>query len=1528
MKKILYTVAIAAIASLGLHAGSDIVRNHNVLGRAPVFKEFAKPAPKASVAMPAIVASVYDYNDNTIGMYEIPSEANGVFNKLSDVSSYYGGSIKGDIYYACHDGRYGDDGYWDTDSDPHGHKIQGYNIDGWTAVGPEINVSTYRASDMAINPTNGLAYAFCDYGAMMYSLYSIDLATGEQEVHASGSTMFPEETSRALAFNADGVLYGVTKNGYFGTVNLETGVNSKAVNLNVSGDLKHNWTAAFDPDNGNFIFICNYAETSTKHKSVIYSINPITGEKTELVTFEDKCITSMYIDTEKVADNAPAAVSSVNSAFENGSLSGSISFTMPSILSNGDAATGNAVWSIEENKEVIASGTAAMGSSVQANIAASEAGKHIYTIYVTNDNGKGAKTRYVCWVGPDVPCAPENVQVVYDEDSNTFAVSWNAVTTGVNSGWIAADDISYTVVRNPGNVTVAQNIKETAFTDTYTPQGIENITYSVTAAHGDNVSEAGVSESLATGTLALPYLMSEAAGRNNYGYDWTIIDNNADGKTWETQSTSVVYNYSSTETADEWLISPPIMAAAGNKYFVKVTAYAQMSSYVERIEAKAGYAPTAEAMTVAALDTTVVNQTMSAPQIIEFEVTATQNGKLYIGLHCVSEADKYKLTLKDVAISAPVSLQSPGEVTDFVAVAAKDGSLSVSCRGKAPLKASDGTDLSSNVGIKVLRNGVVVFETENVAPGAEFTFDDNDIASEGIVSYTALATQGNLSGKECAEFKTYVGISSPGVCTDVKLVYNEADNTMTASWKAPEVGYYGYPLNGEKTYCVEVFPDNAYYHGNVTHKDITETSYTFTPTFDGGEDHGMVYVKVYAENSKGAGFGVKSENLPFGKALTLPFTESFPNYTLEHPWGDGASNGPQIASISDDERSINFQQFNGWNRLMDRSFNSADGAQDGDNGFAGMFGWSYVCDSEGNYYDEWTELISPRIDLGDEAHPMLSFYTFNWLNYNGLCLNEIEVSVVCEGQRNVEKTVVVGDLGTTQCWEYVAVDLTKYAGKTIYLIFKGTIKADGDYGYNWILLDNIRIDKAAATDLAVEGISAPVVAEPGSEFTVKARVSNIGGGDVAEHTVTLFKNNKVVEVRELGTLAFSTSEIVEFNTSLSVTDPIANEFYIEVSTEGDNEAENNLTNKAIVARNLLVLPEPLDVTYSPDTKVMSWTAPDLSTAAPAPYLDDFEDYGDFEGVLEFATEAGDWVFVDLDKKPIGGIISASTYEFIEFPGIPTHSTQSWWVQSRMFEDFDNGYMGYSGVQYLANMYVVNDAFNAAEHQDDWAISPLLCGRQQLISLWAKSYDRYTPEKLEFYYSDGPAEPDDFTLITTVNAVPGDWTNYVFAVPEGARRFAIRGCSYAYMGTNQCFIDDVTFVPAEGEPQELELIGYNLYKDNEKVNDEPQKAVNFAVDADPEEHVYAVSAVYDKGESRAIAIGEENGVENVNTSNITISAGNGQITISGLVDQSYSVTNTIGIVVAADTASGSVSIPVTPGIYLVTVNFTTTKVVVK
>lgn len=1487
----------------------------------------------ANAQIPRIVASVYDHQTGETGMYRLPDAPGGELTKLSSVSSYYGGSLdprgEANVYYACHDGRYSD--YWDTDSDPHGHKIRGYDTETWQPVGPEMNLPTYRSSDMAIHPQTGTAYAFCDYGSMMYNLFAIDLTDGSStQIYPGGSTMLPDDSARAMAFAPDGTLYGVTKVGKFGTIDLSTGRLTPISSLGISMDLRHQATGAIDPDTGNFIFIFNtneggYNGAAADEIARIYSIKPSSGEKTLLASFPGKEITSMYIEPDRTAPTAPGIPGELSADLPGGSLSGTLGFTMPSSLYDGSPASGTANWTIADGTTPIASGEASYGIEISAYVTFAEGGLRKLSFWASNDAGEGKKNRASLWVGPDVPMAPQNVMVSFDEPSGTFDISWDAVSEGEHGGFVNPSAIKYDVVRMPGEEKIAEGISPTNFTYVYVPSGIESVSFKVVACQGELESAPGLSLPVTAGSVALPYDLMSGDYYTRLE-NWTIEDVNDDGSTWENYSDGPRYKYSSSNAADDWLISPPFNAMAGCHYKVNVAFHCQSTSYPERIEAKYGYAASSDAMTEVLLPATDVRVLKADRLSFELDLVPDQDGKFFIGFHAISDRDKYYLYLTDLKIAPPIGEGSPEACTDLAVTADRGGELQVSGRGVAPTFNTEGGRLPSLSKIEIRRDNISVFEIENPMPGEEFEFADS-LGEPGNYSYTATAFNGDAAGVPSEAKTVYVGINRPGTVSNIHIEETDIPGEIHVSWNAPEKDWEGNPLNGDLSYKVEIYPDNAYYHGNYTETGIEGTECTLTPSFADGRDHGFVFVKVSAVNSKGEGFGEKSDNIPVGNPIATPFRESFPNYTLEHPWGDGRSNGPQIASISDDERSMSFTQYNGWNRMMDRSFPNSEGAQDGDNGFAGMFGWSYADDSEEGRHNEFTELLSPKIDLAGLESPMLTLYTYNWLSAaNGQDINELDIDVICQGERQRVSHTVIKDLGSTQRWELLAVDLAQYKGKVVSLVITGTVKSQNDQGYNWVLIDNIRIADMAPVDVEVTEIQAPVKASPGEPFEVSAYVCNKGSQELNSLQASLVHNGKVVELRDLDPLGFNKGLELSFETALTPLDPIGNNYSIKVDAEGDADVSNNESATATVARNIKLLPEPQNAFYDEGRGGnFQWMAPDLSSAAPEPTFENFEAYTSFENEGIFTTEVGEWILVDVDQKPIGGMINNATMEMLELPGIPTHSRQSWWVQSRYFEDFNDSYYGHSGVNYLANMYVVNESFTEGESQDDWAISPELCGREQLVSLWARSYSRDYPETVEFWYSEGSTAPEDFTLLKRHENISPDWTEYIMVVPEGGLRFAIRGCSYAPMGTAQTFIDDVTFVGAGSTPQELHLIGYNIYRGNELTATCPAGSAAYQA-ADGAE--YSISALYEEGESRAVEVAEGSAIRKNDSRNLCVSSNDGQILITGLQGMPYCIFDASGRIMASGIGADRAVTDVEKGVYVIRAAGRTFKAIAK
>ena len=188
--------------------------------------------------------------------------------------------------------------------------------------------------------------------------------------------------------------------------------------------------------------------------------------------------------------------------------------------------------------------------------------------------------------------------------------------------------------------------------------------------------------------------------------------------------------------------------------------------------------------------------------------------------------------------------------------------------------------------------------------------------------------------------------------------------------------------------------------------------------------------------------------------------------------------------------------------------------------------------------------------------------------------------------------------------------------------------------------------------------------------------------------------------------------------------------------------------------------------------------------------------------------------------------------------------------------------------------------------------------------------------MKVWYSTTDTDPVNFTALTP-NAIElgATWLEYRFMLPEGARYFAINCISDDSFAM---FVDDITFndmsVPV------WTLTGYEVTCNGETV----------ATVAEPEfTHPggggkYAVRPVYAEGYGEycdAIDVATsmisdiESGVK-VNTiaGAIVVTGAHGPVTVTNVAGQSFTA------------ASGTIQ--VNPGVYLVTVDDTTVKVVVK
>lgn len=156
----------------------------------------------------------------------------------------------------------------------------------------------------------------------------------------------------------------------------------------------------------------------------------------------------------------------------------------------------------------------------------------------------------------------------------------------------------------------------------------------------------------------LPYVNSfdDAALQKHF----TIIDANEDGRTWNWYNGMARYTYNSANQGDDWLISPQIYLQAGKKYVFSIQAHAQSANYPERLEVKAALAPESldepvSAALMAAGTVVIAPSDVTTAGFVPFTndaFTVAETGFYYIGVHAISDADKYYLFVDDFALEA------------------------------------------------------------------------------------------------------------------------------------------------------------------------------------------------------------------------------------------------------------------------------------------------------------------------------------------------------------------------------------------------------------------------------------------------------------------------------------------------------------------------------------------------------------------------------------------------------------------------------------------------------------------------------------------------------------------------------------------------------------------------------------------------------------------------------------------------------------------------------------------------------------
>lgn len=1279
------------------------------------------------------------------------------------------------------------------------------------------------------------------------------------------------------AFSSDGTLYAIERNGDLYKVNIKTGemtlVGSTGLESTYLGD------ATIDRATDTM-----YWSVTTDTEFGLYSVDLTTAAATkvyDLINEEQLCGMYIPVAAEEPAQGAPAKISSVSTSFSGTSLSGKISFYSPRLTVGNTTlpAEENLTYTVKANGKEIATGECLPNKRVDVSVEMPETDNYYFTVTTSNADGTSPVNGTHKFVGPDSPKAPSSFQTTIS--GNTISLQWSSPSsTGVNGGNVNYSAATYTVVRYPDMKVIVEDATDRKTTDELPSPETRTDYYYVLSTTVEGLKAPDVKSTvIALGPITPPFTGEFTNSVSLAG--WTIVDVNDDNTKWVYSSYDKAIQLYASKGFDDWAITPAVKVKAGTAY--PFTIDVKTSNYAEEtFEVKWGTEPTPEAMTNTLIEATTLKTT--TPTRLAAELAAEETGTIYIGIHGMTEGKSNTLSVLGFAIESGVMAKAPAAPADFKAESPVDGTREVKVTFTAPATDISGDPLegeSALTKIEILRDGnVIATLTENIAAGApvEYTDSSEDLTL-GTHLYSAVAYNKYGDGT-VAEAEVLVGARKPVAPASALFVEEGNSGKVTISWDAVTTDVNGNTIKSDAvTYRVI---DRQM---NTIADKLTETSFTYTAVPEGEQafcQFGVYAVTAGGESDKMAATAYK----PVGAAYTTPWSESFSNRSISSIFGYNYIQGNE---------PWQFTNLHDWGITP----------QDDDNGFA--------------YFECWggdiTALVTGKIDLEGLNNPSLTYYTYNYSSSSAVYSNAIEIQADNGDGRGFMpvQSNVVAETGPTNTWNKVIVPLTDYEGQSV--IFRIMPKNPALAIYT---IDNLRVSSYVEYNLTTTRITAPAVADIDKPFEISVAVTNTGENTVRGYTVELWNGEDLVDFKECERIEPNQTVSTTFEPTLDITAGEYAEFHATVICSDDQIENDNQTETVSVGVIAPIVPaaDGLAGECNEEGVTLRWNAPDLTLAAPAAVTETFENAESWSNVVE------GWKFVDMDKTPVGGI---------QTPGFPCTGLQSWFVVDCLWTGFGENnerWTGHSGNKYIASEYV--ERGGSSVQSDDWAISPRLYGGPQALTFYAKSFDPQYLETFEVLASANTTATEDFKAVGTVTDVPNAWTQYRFKLPEGTRYAAIRSRS-----TNKffLFIDDITFVPAEGAPAQLTLKGYNIYRNGVKINSTPVADTEFTdvTAVDGREYTYFVTAVYDNGESRPsdtfnILMSGIGAVSSHNGVSITASAG--EVIVKGLDEGFVTVAAADGRIVAREEAAPTVRVSLVPGVYVVTAGSKVAKVAVR
>lgn len=1324
---------------------------------------------------------------------------------------------------------------------------------------------------MAYDPVTDTAYVYSyTQNGDGYLFCSVDPDDPEVRTVIKEISNFEEIAVSFTRSTKDGKLYAINSTGLLMTVDPTTGDYTEVMDTGL--ELSDYITGlCYSIKDDAFIFNANLADST----SALYKIDPEAETCTKLYDFSYFEEYTFIATTDEIGDeNAPAKPELKTVNFPEGNLSGTITYKVPSKTYNGNSISGQVSYFATVDDNVVAEGKAWGGELVKVSYSDLAQGTHLFTFTVTDKNGlEGPALISSFYIGIDNPKAPQNV--VFDNDG----ISWDAVTdaAGEHGGYVNIADMTYEVYVNG---VLVGTTTETSIPYAYDGEDLSSHVAKVIAISSDMKSKPGVSNMIVFGEpLDLPLNIEPEESEIAI---CSFIDNNGDGKTWESYFTGedyfFVYSYSPSKNADDWLVLPPATFDKNDvAYSVSLDYCVPMSGYSESFEIYFGKQPIPGKMT----KVTEVSDIQNTDWLTKSEIfVIPEPGTYYVAIRCTSERDKYDLRVRNLKVERTrTSIESPEAVTDLSAVAAEKGELKAFVTFTMPTTTLSGNTLSADAELTASVFSSVASATATGKPGSTHTVEVP--SAQGDNTIMVQVNHGNNPGRKTT-VDVYTGCDFPSVPENFKGTVSADNMTIHLSWDAPTEGLNGGYIrpNGEgMIYNIVGYNDEIGWFIDETVPAFAETSYDYT--LPEGTPQNIYTIGVIATNEAGMSADFAFSTFVAGSPYELPMKEDFlAGYLLYNPLVAG-----------EDDGSWNFTSPS-W---IDEKYTNTSGIA-----LAGTLKEGLTSGT--------TAISLPKFSTLNAQKPAVIMDMY--------CGSAV-VSLWAEAYDVEPVKILSSDEVNGTGWLRLSAELPEqFIGKTWVMV---TVKAEMSSPDQIALFSYYEFKDRVANDLAIISVSAPSEITIGKECVITGTIENYGSEaqGIPYAQCDIYKDDKLIKslnCMEVPNTLLNEGEKYSYEFSFTTDADYIGELTAVVSIVGsDMKPDNNSKSRSItvIKGNAIAVTDLSGKANDKGGVTLTWSALEL------PNGDESFEYCDLWSYD--STIAG---FKNVDGD---GMMTQYIYG-LGVPGEDAPKAFQVYNIPALDPIFTGMYPASDGDVYLA-AFCPSEPINNIAPADDWLISPELNPGTTFSFELGTFTANYGAEIVEILVSTTTDDIEAFSLVDTIYKETTEWETFTYTLPADGKYLAIHYVSTDIFGI---MVDNFHYSPAMGVDS---ITGYDIYRNGELL------AENTAVDC-----TYTDNAITDSNADYTyyvVPVIDGIRYEKSNTVTINPSAigsvyaakqvigGKGVIVVNGCEGEAVSIFSADGKVIAkTDAAEAKEEFMLEPGIYIVRTGRTSTKVIVR